>query len=303
MLLAHAGVSGWEWHAHPDVWALVAVLGGAYWLALARLGPSQVAAGQPVATRRQVLCFCAGLVALWAHADWPVHDIGEHYLFSVHMIQHIGFTLVAAPLLLLGLPVWLVRRMVRARAVHFVVSRLARPLAAAVVFNVVTVLTHWPVVVEASLRHHPVHFVVHFVIFTSALLMWFPLLNRVPELPRMRSEAARMVYLFLQSVIPTIPASFLTFGEGLLYPYYGEAPRPFAMSALEDQRVAGALMKIYAGLLLWSVIVVIFFRWYDRDQKESKAGVLTWDQVERELARTEPARAEPAPPAPLPPPP
>lgn len=300
MLLAHAGVSGWEWHAHPDVWAMVAVLAGGYWLALARLGPRSVAAGERVATRRQIGTFGAGLIALWLHADWPVHDIGEHYLFSVHMVQHIGFTLIAAPLLLLGLPVWLVRRMVRARAVHFLVSRLARPLAAAVVFNVVTVLSHWPVMVDASLRNHPVHFALHVVIFTSAVLMWFPVLNRVPELPRMRSEAARMVYIFLQSVIPTIPASFLTFADGVLYDFYAEAPRPFAISAVEDQRVAGALMKIYAGLLLWSVIVVIFFRWYDRDQNESRAGVLTWDQVERELARTEPAPAEPAAPAPGP---
>ena len=301
MLLGHAGVSGWEWHAHADVWALIAFLGGAYWLALARLGPSQVRRNEPVASRRQVTLFCLGLGALWLHADWPIHDIGEHYLFSVHMLQHIGFTLVAAPLLLLGLPVWLVRWLVRGRAVHFVVSRMARPLAAGVVFNVVTVFTHWPVVVEASVRNHPVHFAVHALVFTSALLMWFPVLNRVPELPRMRSEAARMVYVFLQSVIPTIPASFLTFGEGLLYPFYGEAPRPFAMSAIEDQRLAGALMKVYAGLLLWSVIVVIFFRWYARDQREAAEGVLTWDEVERELARTEPARAEPAhPPTPGP---
>ena len=297
-MLAHAGLSGWEWHAHADVWGLVAVLGGSYWLALTRLGPRRAPAGEPVATRRQVQLFCAGLLALWAHADWPIHDIGEHYLFRVHMFQHIGFTLIAAPLLLLGLPVWLVRSMVAARPVRFVVSRLARPLPAAVVFNLVTVLTHWPLVVEASVRTHPLHFVVHVVIFTSAVLMWFPVLNKVPELPRMRSDAARMVYIFLQSVIPTIPASFLTFGEGLLYPYYGEVPRPFAMSALEDQRVAGALMKVYAGMLLWSVIVVIFFRWYDRDQRQAKAGVLTWEQVEQELARTEPAPKEPAHPGP-----
>lgn len=293
MFPAHAGLSGWEWHAHADVWALVAAVGGGYWLALTRLGPSHVRPGEPVATRRQVTLFCLGLAALWLHADWPIHDIGEHYLFSVHMLQHIGFTLVAAPLLLLGLPVWLVRRLVRARPVHFVVSRLARPLAAALVFNVVTVFTHWPVVVEASVRNHPLHFGVHVLVFTSALLMWFPVLNRVPELPRMRSEAARMIYVFLQSVIPTIPASFLTFGEGLLYPFYGDAPRPFAMTALEDQRLAGALMKVYAGLLLWSVIVVIFFRWYARDQQEAADGVLTWEEVERELARTEPAHPPP----------
>ena len=299
MMLAHAGVSGWEWHAHPDVWALVVGLGTLYWLALTRLGPRHVDQGRPVASRRQVTRFCLGLGALWLHADWPIHDIGEHYLFSVHMFQHIGFTLVAAPLLILGLPSWLLRWVARGAAVRFLMTKLARPLPAAVTFNLVTVLTHWPLVVEASVRNHPLHFLVHVVIFTSAVLMWFPVLNTLPEFPRL-SPGARMVYVFLQSVIPTVPASFLTFGEGLLYPFYGEAPRPFAMTALEDQRLAGAMMKIYAGLLLWSVIVVIFFRWYARDQREAGDGVLTWADVERELARTEPAPVEPAPPAPGP---
>ena len=292
-MLAHAGISGWEWHPHPDVWLLVGVLAGAYWLALTRVGPTQVGPGEVVASRRQVGLFSLGLLALWLHADWPIHDIGEHYLFSVHMVQHIGFTLIAAPLMLLGLPAWLLRWLARPRGMRFVLTRLTRPLAAAVIFNTVVVLSHWPLVVNAALRHHPLHFVLHVVIVASALLMWFPVLNRDPELPHMR-PAPRLIYVFLQSVIPTIPASFLTFGSGVLYDFYGEVPRPFALSAIEDQQLAGAMMKVYAGLLLWSVIAVGFFRWYAREQRDGADEVLTWDEVERELARTEPARTEPA---------
>jgi len=296
-MLAHAGASGWEWHPHPDVWLLVVVLLAGYRLAITRIGPSQVRPGEPLATRRQVTLYSAGVLALWVHADWPVHDIGEHYLFSVHMAQHIGFTLIAAPLLLLGLPPWLVRWMARPRGLRFMFTKLTRPLPAAIVFNVATVFTHWPVVVDAALRHHSLHFVLHVLIVTSALLMWFPVLNRVPELPRM-SQGMRLVYVFLQSVIPTIPASFLTFGSGLLYSFYGTVPRPFPITAIDDQQVAGALMKIYAGLLLWSVIAVAFFRWYGRDQRNEAEDVLTWEDVERELARTGPAPSEPAHPAP-----
>lgn len=285
-MLAHAGLSGWEWHAHPDVWALVVVLAGAYALALARLGPSKAARGEPVVTRRQVTLFGLGLVALWAHSDWPVHDIGEHYLFSVHMFQHIGLTLIAAPLLLLGLPGWLVRWILSPRLLHAVFCRMARPLPAAVLFNTVVVLSHWPLVVNGSLSHHGVHFAVHAVLFTSALVMWFPVLNRLPELPTM-TYPSRMLYVFLQSVIPTIPASFLTFGDGVLYRFYAEVPRPFAISAIEDQQVAGALMKVYAGALLWGVIVSMFFRWYAREEQGKSGHVLTWEDVDAELRRTE----------------
>ena len=291
MILAHAGGSPWQWHAHPDVWALVGLLAGGYWLVLNRVGPARVPRGEPVASRRQVTCFVLGLGALWLHADYPVHDIGESYLFSVHMVQHIGFTLIAAPLLLLGLPSWLIGWLVRPRPVRWMVTRLARPLPAALVFNAVTVLTHWPLVVEASLRNHPLHLLVHTVIFTSALLMWFPVLNRVPGLPSL-PYPGRMVYLFLQSVVPTVPASILTFGHSVMYDFYAEAPRVFPLSAIDDQQLAGALMKIYAGALLWAVIAAMFFRWYASEQRDRSSDVLTWEEVERELHRTKPA--EPA---------
>lgn len=299
MILAHVGASGWEWHPHPDVWALVLVLAAGYWLALARVGPSQVRPGERVATRRQVTTFAAGLGLLWLHADWPIHDIGEHYLFSVHMAQHIGFTLVAAPLLLLGLPAWLIRWMARPRGLRFLFTKVARPLPAAVAYNTALVFTHWPPVVNGALRHHALHFALHLLIVVTALLMWFPFLNRLPEFPRM-SQGMRLVYLFLQSVIPTIPASFLTFGTGVLYHFYATAPRPFPISAIDDQQVAGALMKLYAGLLLWGVIAVGFFRWYADDQRQGAGGddVLTWDDVEAALARSEPAPVEPAHPGP-----
>lgn len=280
MLVAHA--SAWAWHAHPDVWLMVIAIGVGYWWAITRWGPG--------ASRRQVVLFGLGLAALWLHSEWPMHDIAEHYLFSVHMGQHIGYQLIAAPLLLLGLPGWLLRRLlVEPRIVYAVVRRLGKPLIAGLLFNIVTVATHWPVVVNASVENHPFHFVVHVVIFFSAALMWLPVLNlgRAPELPSL-GDSGRMVYLLLQSVLPTVPASFLTFGENAFYQAYVRAPRVFDLSAIDDQQLAGAMMKVYAGSLLWGTVAVIFFRWYARDQR----GELRWDDVERELART-PAPSSP----------
>ena len=273
MLLAHGSgtESVWAFHAHPDVWLLVAVLGGAYWWAVRR--------GEG-ASRRQVLLFSLGLAALWVHADWPVHDIAEHRLLVVHMLQHTGFQLIAVPLMLLGLPGWLFRRLFgRLRS-------LAKPLVAGLLFNVVAVVSHWPAVVNAALEHHPLHLAVHVVLVGAAVLMWLPVLNlgRAPELPQL-GDAGRMVYLFLQSVLPTVPASFLTFAERPIYRFYAEAPRAFGLSAVDDQQLAGASMKLYAGSILWGVIVVMFFRWYARDQRATH-DVLRWEDVERELART-----------------
>lgn len=282
----------WAFHAHPDVWAVMVALLLAYFLVARHVGPSKVVPGEEVLPRRKILLFCLGVGALWVHADWPIHDLGENYLLSVHMVQHTGLTLIAPPLLLLGLPAWMARWLfVGNRRVHRVVKRLSRPLLAGLIFNLVTVLTHWPLMVNTALEHHPVHLLVHVVLFFSAVLMWMPVVNTLPELPTM-SYPVKMLYLFLQSVIPTIPASFLTFGETPLYSYYAHVPHVFHLSAVADQQLAGALMKVYAGSILWGVIVGVFFRWYSVEPEGpprralAPDGVLTWADVESELART-----------------
>lgn len=290
-VLAHASGQAWAWHPHPDVWALIALISFSYWYAFARLGPRLLPAGQVVVTRRQRLTVITGIFLLWVASDYPVHDISENYLMSMHMAQHLMFTLVVPGILIAGTPDWLIRHLlVRPRRVHAVVSRLAKPLIAALIFNFVTALTHWPVMVNTSLEVHWFHFFVHALMFSSALLMWLPVLNRLPELPRM-SYPVRMIYLFLQSILPTIPASFLTFAENPIYSFYETVPRVTGLSVLEDQQLAGGIMKVFGGTILWAVIVVMFFRWYAESQRD-KGEPLTWDDVERAFDQA-PATEEP----------
>ncbi len=270
-----------HWHAHLDGWLLIGLVEVVYLVALrwerARRGPG---ADAP-ASRRQVAAFTAGVAVLWLASDWPVHDLAEGYLYSFHMIQHLLMTLVAAPLLLLGTPAWLARRILSPQWLLRIVKAVARPVPNLIQFNLVLVLSHWPLLVDATLRNHPLHFVAHAVLLVSALFMWLPVVSPLPEIRRL-APLAQMLYLFLQTIIPTIPASFLTLGRGLLYPIYGTFPRLWGTSALTDQQVAGLIMKIGAGSYLWAVIIVIFFRWYAREEAKPR-DVLLWDDVEREL--------------------
>jgi putative membrane protein len=205
------------------------------------------------------------------------------------MFQHIVMTLVAPPLLIRGTTAWLTRWLVvRPPRVYAAVRRLGRPIAAGIIFNVVVAFTHWPVIVDAVLRSEPLHFLVHLLSFSTAMLMWLPAVNRLPELPRL-SYPMRMVYLFLQSLIPTVPASFLALAEHPVYHFYAHVPRPFALGVLDDQQVAGAMMKVGGGAILWTVIFITFFKWYGQSQRQD-ADTLTWADVERELERTTPIR-------------
>jgi putative membrane protein len=271
------------WQPHPDVWLIVALFAAGYAIAIVRLGPTHSVAGAPAVTRFQVTCWVLGVGALWVASDWPVHDVAEGSLYSAHMVQHLVITMVAAPLLLLGTPAWLARRVLRPPWLFGTVRALSRFLPALIVFNVVLVLTHWPALVDASLRSGPVHFLVHALIFVSALIVWMPVVSPLPEIPRLPLPG-RMIFLFLQSIVPTVPASFLTFGSAPLYKFYEDVPQLWGLSTVDDQRLAGLIMKIGAGLLLWLLIAVFFFRWA-ADEERGHAARRSWQDLDREVTR------------------
>ena len=268
------------WAAHPDVWLLVAALGIGYAAALRRLGPRLAPAGTPVATRLQIASFSAGLLAIWLASDWPVHDLGERYLFSVHMVQHSVYAVVAAPLLLIGTPTWLARWILGPRALRRTVRALSRFVPATLLFNAVVIITHTPVVVDAALHSAWIHFGVHALVVVSSLIVWMPVLSPLPEVPRLQ-PLARMLYLFLQTVVPTVPASFLTFGEHPLYRFYESVPRLWGIGALDDMRVAGLIMKVVVGFSISVTIAVIFFRWYNVEE----SGTALHRRMSRDLDR------------------
>jgi len=192
-----------------------------------------------------------------------------------------SFTLIAAPLLIAGMPAWMLRSLLAPRPVRRVFRLFARPLVALVLFNGVLLFTHWPAVVEASVGSEPIHLSLHVLIVASALVMWWPVMSPLPEMPSL-SAPGQMIYLFLQSLAPTIPASFLTFGHTPLYPVYATFPRIWGVSALNDQLIAGLIMKLAGGMLLWSVIAVIFFRWFEREQRDG-LDRSAYQNVQREI--------------------
>ena len=284
------GLSPWAFN--PQIQGVVVgemlSLAVAYWAALRLLGPRHVEPGERAASPRQVICFALGLLALMIAEGWPLSQVADNYLYSAHMVQHLFFMLVVPPLFLLGTPSWLVRILVRRPGVFPVMRRITRPIPAAVIFNVVLVTSHWPALLTLTLHNQGIHVLSHLLLFAAGLIMWWPVLSPLPELPRL-SYPGQMVYLFIQTIIPTIPASFLTFASAPLYHFYETVPRVFGLSALEDTRVSGLIMKIGMGMELWTIIAVIFFRWSSQEERRVRPpDVLEWQAVERELNRSEP---------------
>src|SRR4051812_4005033 len=125
------------WHVHPTVWFVMVLVGGTYLLAIrdrrrsAAVGsPGSSIARDAVASRRQITLFSIGVGVLWIGAEWPLHDLAERYLYSMHMVQHLLFTFVAPPLLIAGMPVWMLRKILAPRPVAAVARVLTRPIVA-----------------------------------------------------------------------------------------------------------------------------------------------------------------------------
>ncbi len=266
------------WHTHFDVWLMLGSIWVGYFLLVRR---HRSRTGER-ASERQKTFFCFGMLALWAGADWPIHDLAEGYLYSIHMVQHMLFSWIAPTLLIAGMPVWMLRAVLKPRPVRGLVRFLTRPVMALVVFNAVLLFTHWPAVVDLSVRSQITHFGLHLLLFSASLVMWWPVMSPLPEMPSL-APPAQMMYLFLQSLAPTIPASFLTFGSKVLYPAYAAFPRIWGISAILDMRIAGLTMKLAGGFLLWGIITAIFFRWYNDEQRAEGWDSLRWRDVEREV--------------------
>jgi putative membrane protein len=272
------GVSWLDWHLHLDVVLLCLGLLAGYWYAINDLRPRISDAGRVKTS--QTVSFCLGVLVIYIAAGSPMHDLAERYLLTVHMTQHLLLTLVAPPLLLVGIPAWLWQAALRDRWVMSVARVAVNPLVAFGVFNFLIVITHLPHVVDYTLTHHWFHFAVHFALFVSAMMMWWPVLSNVPELPRL-SEPFQMAYLFVQSILPAVIAAFMTFSHTAVYDFYEQAPRVWGISAVEDQQLAAGIMKAAGSVILWSFIAFAFFRWYAREQAVEQTP--RWRDVEEEL--------------------
>ncbi|MEA3018554.1 MAG: putative rane protein [Actinomycetota bacterium] len=300
--LATAAEHPFRFQPHPEIWLLIAGIAAMAIYAVRVIGPRATNDDEVIATRSQKVWFTIALLTLWLAIDWPMHDIAEEYLYFVHMIQHLLLSFVIPPMFLMAIPTWLARTVVGSGRGYRVLKWATRVIPATLFFNIVVVFSHWPAVVNGVVTHGWLHYSLHVLVVLSAFLMWMPVCGPLPELRF--PLGAQMPYLFLQSIIPTVPAGWLTFADAVIYKSYDKTYRLWGISAVDDQQLAGTIMKVGGSTYLWTIITVLFFRFVAQSEHNDRArgvpldrrapaeAVLTWDEVERELATAPPAPPE-----------
>ena len=205
----------------------------------------------------------------------PLHDLSDYYLFSAHMVQHLVLSLAVAPLLIAGTPGWMLRPALRWPVVGAVARWATRGTRCFAIFNVVLAAWHVPALYNLALAHHPIHIAQHLTLLAASVLMWWPILSPLPELPRL-AYPGQMLYCFLMVIPMSVVAIYIAMADHLLYPAYASAPRLWGISPSMDQQIGGLIMWIPGGLFFYGVMTVVFFKWASRGEDTTAAAQVGW---------------------------
>lgn len=260
-----------DWHWHPSVLLGCAALlaGYAVWLRFRFTGAA--------------LWYAAGVLVLFVALLSPLHTLGDTYLFSAHMLQHMLMILIVPPLLLLGMPAAPVRAWLAMPPVRQIERALGQPVVAWILGMGTLWLWHLPALYNAALGNENLHIVEHLSFLTTATMLWWPIVAPVEEARLMPLKA--VVYLFLTMIASGVLGIILTFAAPGLYPAYlhpadqlGILPLlrdDWGLTPAADQQLGGLLMWVPSGLVYFAAAMVILARWYtapDADDAPRFAG-------------------------------
>mgnify|MGYP001206386685 CR=1 FL=1 len=260
-------VSGWNLQPLPVLGLLL--LASAYATGVSRLWRS-AGTGRGI-TAWQVAAFGIGVGVLAVALLSPI-ETASSLLFSAHMLQHMLLAFLAAPLLAFSsvslAAVWALPRTGRkqfgrwwndAARLRLSVAALTHPVTVWLMFTVVFWLWHVPALYQAALRFELVHYLEHVLMFGSAYLFWWIVLQPVGR--RRLGLGATVLFVMATLLQGTILASLIVFASYPLYDSYALSAEALGISALRDQQLAGMIMRTPASIILVVTTVAVFFVW------------------------------------------
>jgi len=205
-----------------------------------------------------------GLIALVS----PLDDLGDKYLFSAHMVQHLLLMFAIAPLWLIGTPGWLVDLIIPAY-IQKMAKWITHPLSAFFIFTGVMCVWHLPAFYEFAQNYEANHIFEHLTFIGAALIGWWPVAASQNSVALQPTPAVRILYLFLLGIPMTALSAILTFSATPLYSFYVEVPRLFGLSVLDDQRLGGLLMWVPAHMVLFLAFCITFKKWLVNEERQA----------------------------------
>jgi cytochrome c oxidase assembly factor CtaG len=255
------------WLNDPAVLAPLALLAFVY---IRRFRQARAEAGGRGAGPLQAFAFAGCMLALLAALASPIDGLGEDYLFSLHMVQHVLLGDVAPLLLLLSLSRVIMRPLTRRlMRVERVLGPFANPLTGIALWLFLMYFWHIPAMYDAALNHPLVHVLEHFCFFTAGIAVWWPLIQPVPMRHRL-TGLQPLAYIGAAKVGLAVLGVYLTWSTSVFYPYYETVPRIWGLTAIQDQNMGGAIMMVEQSITFVTVLAWVFVRMLSSSEAEQR---------------------------------
>lgn len=253
-------LSAWDWE--PSVLIGCALLFAAYFWAVR------------FRKAKHTIYFVAGVSVMLLALVSPIDTLGDTYLFSVHMLQHLLLVVIVPPLLILGIPRKSIERLLAWRFAARAEHALSRPALAWSLAFVTMAAWHVPALYNAALANEDIHILQHLMFLVTATIFWWPVLTPVAEL-RM-GTGSTVIYLFAAAAANTVLGILITFAPVGIYPAY-LAPRDdlgilplirkgWGVSPAADQQLGGLLMWVPGCSIYFVGILIALVHWYSQPE-------------------------------------
>lgn len=263
-MAANIDLSFWltAWNWSPSLLIGAALVIGLY---LYALGPYHTRYYPDVPLKRgQTIAFLLGVLLMWLALVSPLDELGDDYLFSAHMLQHLCLTTFGPPLLLVGTPSWMLERLLNRRVFFLILKGLTWAPVAFFLYNADFFIWHAPSLYNATLENETIHIFEHVTFIVFGILSWWPLLSPSKTLPRL-SLGGQILYIFLNGMPAVLLGAGLTFMSPLYAPYLA-APRVWGLSPASDQQLGGLLMWVPVNIFYIIIMSGLFIRWMQRQE-------------------------------------
>ncbi|GAC1424063.1 MAG: cytochrome c oxidase assembly protein [Ktedonobacteraceae bacterium] len=272
-------LTAWNWQP-SIILGTIAIIG----LYLYAVGPLRVKYHLADAVKTsQVVSFLLGVNVIFWTLFTPLDRLADDYLFSAHMVLHLLLSFAGAPLMVLGIPGWLVAPLLRNRTVLKIGQFFTMPILTGVLFNANLWFWHAPPIYNAMIVNLPLHITSHLLFITTGVLFWWPILSPMEEgLPPL-SIGRKMAYLFFSDMPMVLLGAGLTFVPPL-YVRYIHVPRLWGLSPETDQQLAGLLMWIPGSIFFIVIVSILFLQWMqDQDAKQRTDEATLYDDNDEEI--------------------
>jgi putative membrane protein len=261
-----------QWLSDPAVLAPLALFAGIYVWRFLQVRREADARGRPPsgAGPLQALAFGAGMLALLAALVSPIDGLGEDYLFSAHMVQHVLLGDIAPLLILLGLSRTIMRPATRRlMRLERALGPLANPATGIAAWLALMYLWHVPALYDAAAENAAVHLAEHVSFFAAGVALWWPLIQPVPMRRRL-TGLQPLAYIGAAKAGLAALGLYLAWSSTPLYPYYEQTPRIWDLSPVEDQNIGGVIMMVEQSFTLVIVMVALFVRMLAQSEEEER---------------------------------